>query len=120
MHRLELSSVQAEIREIAKRMLDDQPMVNLMSQSHDAYALPLIDISLLASDRLQDRIKVVTALDQACKDIGFLTPGLIHRVMIFRIESAKKPYFQKWNKKTAFEKFKSSFFKLIDLWFIKR
>jgi isopenicillin N synthase-like dioxygenase len=58
-----------------------------MSQSHDAYALPLIDISLLASDRLQDRIKVVTALDQACKDIGFLyirgdqfQPELFHQL----------------------------------------
>lgn len=62
-------------------------MVNLMSQSHDTYALPLIDISLLASDRLQDRIKVVTALDQACKDIGFLyiqgdqfQPELFHQL----------------------------------------
>ncbi|ERS04057.1 2OG-Fe(II) oxygenase [Acinetobacter sp. COS3] len=36
------------------------------------YVLPLIDISLLNSDYLEDRMQVVQALDRACKEVGFL------------------------------------------------
>ena len=36
------------------------------------YVLPLVDISLLESEHLSDRLKVAQALDQACKDVGFL------------------------------------------------
>jgi len=44
-------------------------MVSLMN--HD-YVLPLIDISPLNSERLEDRKQVVKQLDQACKEVGFL------------------------------------------------
>ncbi|WP_166171742.1 isopenicillin N synthase family oxygenase [Acinetobacter sp. SA01] len=38
----------------------------------DPYVLPLIDISKLQSPHLADRIEVAHALDQACKEVGFL------------------------------------------------
>jgi isopenicillin N synthase-like dioxygenase len=38
----------------------------------NTYVLPLVDISLLSSPELQDRLTVAHALDQACKDVGFL------------------------------------------------
>lgn len=34
--------------------------------------LPLVDISMLASDRLEDRLAVAEALDRACAEAGFL------------------------------------------------
>ena len=34
--------------------------------------LPIVDISLLSSPDLEDRLVVAHALDQACKDVGFL------------------------------------------------
>ncbi|MEJ5979027.1 2OG-Fe(II) oxygenase family protein [Novosphingobium sp. PS1R-30] len=34
--------------------------------------LPLVDVTLLASDRLEDRLAVAAALDQACAQTGFL------------------------------------------------
>lgn len=36
------------------------------------YVLPLLDISLLCSADRNERLKVAYALDQACKDVGFL------------------------------------------------
>ncbi|WP_216940551.1 isopenicillin N synthase family oxygenase [Acinetobacter sp. BY419] len=39
---------------------------------HEQYVLPLVDISKLQSPHLPDRLEVVTALDQACKEVGFL------------------------------------------------
>ena len=36
------------------------------------YVLPLVDISKLQSLDLADRIEVAHALDQACKEVGFL------------------------------------------------
>ncbi|CEI51116.1 isopenicillin N synthase family dioxygenase [Acinetobacter bereziniae] len=36
------------------------------------YVLPLLDISLLCSTDRNERLKVAHALDQACKDVGFL------------------------------------------------
>ena len=36
------------------------------------YVLPLLDISLLCSADRNERLKVARALDQACKDVGFL------------------------------------------------
>ena len=36
------------------------------------YVLPMVDISLLNSRRLEDRMQVAAALDQACKEVGFL------------------------------------------------
>src|SRR5690606_8406992 len=36
------------------------------------YVLPLVDISKLQSPDLADRIEVANALDQACKEVGFL------------------------------------------------
>mgnify|MGYP002734874981 FL=1 len=36
------------------------------------YVLPLVDISKLQSPDLADRIEVAHALDQACKEVGFL------------------------------------------------
>jgi len=44
-------------------------MVKIMN--HES-VLPLIDISLLNSDYLEDRMQVVQALDRACKEVGFL------------------------------------------------
>lgn len=44
-------------------------MVKIMNHE---YVLPLIDISLLNSDYLEDRMQVVQALDRACKEVGFL------------------------------------------------
>ena len=38
----------------------------------DKYVLPLVDISLLNSPKLDDRMQVAQALDQACKEVGFL------------------------------------------------
>lgn len=38
----------------------------------NSYVLPLLDISSLCSPDLKDRLKVAQALDQACKDVGFL------------------------------------------------
>ena len=38
----------------------------------DKYVLPLVDISLLNSPNLDARIQVAQALDQACKEVGFL------------------------------------------------
>ncbi|MCX5468565.1 isopenicillin N synthase family dioxygenase [Acinetobacter nematophilus] len=38
----------------------------------NSYVLPLLDISLLCSPDRSDRLKVAHALDQACKDVGFL------------------------------------------------
>ena len=38
----------------------------------NSYVLPLIDISHLTSPDLQLRLEVAEALDQACKDVGFL------------------------------------------------
>lgn len=38
----------------------------------DKYVLPLVDISLLNSTNLDDRMQVAQALDQACKEVGFL------------------------------------------------
>ncbi|QIO05893.1 isopenicillin N synthase family dioxygenase [Acinetobacter shaoyimingii] len=36
------------------------------------YVLPLVDISKMHSPNLTDRLEVAHALDQACKDVGFL------------------------------------------------
>ena len=36
------------------------------------HVLPLVDISLLDSDRLEDRLAVAQELDRACADVGFL------------------------------------------------
>ena len=36
------------------------------------HVLPLVDISLLASDRLEDRLGVARELDRACSEAGFL------------------------------------------------
>ena len=38
----------------------------------DSYVLPLVDISQLSSPHLEDRLKVAEAIDQACKNVGFL------------------------------------------------
>lgn len=38
----------------------------------DKYVLPLVDISLLNSPNLDDRMQVAQALDQACQEVGFL------------------------------------------------
>ena len=38
----------------------------------DKYVLPLVDISLLNSPNLDDHMQVAQALDQACKEVGFL------------------------------------------------
>ena len=38
----------------------------------DKYVLPLVDISLLNSPNLDARMQVAQALDQACKEVGFL------------------------------------------------
>lgn len=38
----------------------------------EQYVLPLVDISKLQSTELSDRIEVATALDRACKEVGFL------------------------------------------------
>ena len=38
----------------------------------DQYVLPLVDISKMQSPHLADRLEVAAALDQACKDVGFL------------------------------------------------
>lgn len=39
---------------------------------HAHYVLPLVDISKLSSPQLSERLEVAHALDQACKDVGFL------------------------------------------------
>ncbi len=44
-------------------------MVKIMNHE---YVLPLIDISLLNSDCLEDRMQVVQALNRACQEVGFL------------------------------------------------
>lgn len=38
----------------------------------DNYVLPMVDISKLSSPDLTDRLNVAKALDQACKEVGFL------------------------------------------------
>lgn len=38
----------------------------------EQYALPLIDISKLLSNERSDRLEVAKALDEACKEVGFL------------------------------------------------
>lgn len=44
-------------------------MVKIMNHE---YVLPLIDISLLNSDCLEDRMQVVQVLNRACQEVGFL------------------------------------------------
>ena len=44
-------------------------MVMIMNES---YVLPMVDISKLTSHKAPDRLEVANALDQACKDVGFL------------------------------------------------
>jgi len=44
-------------------------MVMIMNES---YVLPMVDISKLTSHKAPDRLEVAKALDQACKDVGFL------------------------------------------------
>ena len=44
-------------------------MVMIMNES---YVLPMVDISKLTSYKAPDRLEVAKALDQACKDVGFL------------------------------------------------
>lgn len=39
---------------------------------NESYVLPLVDISKMQSEQLSDRLEVAKALDQACKDVGFL------------------------------------------------
>lgn len=39
---------------------------------NESYVLPLVDISKMQSTILSERLEVATALDQACKDVGFL------------------------------------------------
>ena len=39
---------------------------------NESYVLPLVDISKMQSAQLSDRLEVAKALDQACKDVGFL------------------------------------------------
>ncbi len=39
---------------------------------NESYVLPLVDISKMQSTVLSERLEVATALDQACKDVGFL------------------------------------------------
>ncbi|MFC3902768.1 Isopenicillin N synthase [Acinetobacter marinus] len=38
----------------------------------DQYVLPMVDISKLNSNDLNDRLEVAKALDQACREVGFL------------------------------------------------
>lgn len=38
----------------------------------DSRVLPIVDITLLASDRIEDRLAVARELDRACADAGFL------------------------------------------------
>ena len=49
--------------------LDDQLLVMIMQSD---YVLPLVEISKLNSPNLEDRSSVAQALDQACKEVGFL------------------------------------------------
>ena len=49
--------------------LDDQLLVMIMQND---YVLPLVEISKLNSPHLEDRLAVAQALDQACKEVGFL------------------------------------------------
>ena len=44
-------------------------MVMIMNES---YVLPMVDITQLTSDDLEQRLQVAQALDQACHDVGFL------------------------------------------------
>lgn len=39
---------------------------------NESYVLPLVDISKMQSTELSERLEVASALDQACKDVGFL------------------------------------------------
>lgn len=50
-------------------VLDDQHLVITMQKE---YVLPLVEISQLSSPHLEDRLAVAQALDQACKEVGFL------------------------------------------------
>ncbi|MCU4413924.1 isopenicillin N synthase family oxygenase [Acinetobacter sp. WU_MDCI_Axc73] len=60
-------------------------MVMIMNKS---YVLPMVDISKLTSHKTSDRLEVSKALDQACKDVGFLyihgtqfKPELFHQLV---------------------------------------
>ena len=50
-------------------VLDDQHLVISMQKE---YVLPLVEISQLNSPHLEDRLAIAQALDQACKEVGFL------------------------------------------------
>ncbi|MCL6236189.1 isopenicillin N synthase family oxygenase [Acinetobacter sp. ANC 5579] len=39
---------------------------------NESYVLPFVDISKMQSTELSERLEVASALDQACKDVGFL------------------------------------------------
>jgi len=61
----------------------------------DAHALPLVDISRLDSERLEDRLAVALELDRACADAGFLyiQGAQLDRALFGRIVARAKAYF---------------------------
>ncbi|SPL71703.1 2-oxoglutarate-dependent ethylene/succinate-forming enzyme [Acinetobacter stercoris] len=68
--------------------------VTFMSNS---YVLPVVDISKLSSPCLEDRLKVAHALDQACKEVGFLyLKGEQFKVELFeKLHETAQQYFAK-------------------------
>lgn len=61
----------------------------------ETYALPLVDISRLDSERLEDRLAVARELDRACADVGFLyiKGAQLDRVLFDRLVARAKAYF---------------------------
>lgn len=64
----------------------------MMTQSH---VLPLVDISMLASSQIEDRLSVVRELDRACADAGFLyiRGAQLDGALFRRLVARAKAYF---------------------------
>jgi isopenicillin N synthase-like dioxygenase len=61
----------------------------------ETYPLPLVDISLLGSDRLTDRLAVARDLDRACAEHGFLyiTGAQLQRGLFRQLHRRARGYF---------------------------
>lgn len=61
----------------------------------NAHVLPLVDISPLSSDRLEDRMAVARQLDKACAEVGFLyvTGDQFDATLSDRLVTRAKAYF---------------------------
>ncbi|MDT0508501.1 2-oxoglutarate and iron-dependent oxygenase domain-containing protein [Novosphingobium sp. MMS21-SN21R] len=61
----------------------------------DPHVLPIVDISRLCSERLEDRVAVARELDRACADAGFLyiKGAQLDRALFDRLLTRAKAYF---------------------------